>query len=164
VLRSVIQEETTGCGIASVANILGKTYSEMKALANALGIQAEDKSLWSDTQYVRKMLSCVGVETSANEIPFESWNTLPDLASLSIKHHQEDGKKFWHWVVFKRVCGQAFVLDSASYSHLIFERTSMKCSPSGSSRSRMHYQAIKFAPCRRTLVPRAVYGGRYAAK
>lgn len=29
-LNSVIQEETTGCGIASVANILGKTYLEMK--------------------------------------------------------------------------------------------------------------------------------------
>ena len=32
----VIQEETTGCGIASVANILGKTYSEMKAVANSM--------------------------------------------------------------------------------------------------------------------------------
>jgi len=31
----VIQEEATGCGIASVANILGKTYSEMKDIAGA---------------------------------------------------------------------------------------------------------------------------------
>ena len=114
-LKPVIQEETTGCGIASVANILGKTYSEMRDTANAMGIHAEDKSLWSDTHYVRKMLSHAGVETSADEIPFESWSTLPDLALLSIKHHQEDGKTFWHWVVFKRVGGQAIVLDSASY-------------------------------------------------
>lgn len=114
-LKSVIQEETTGCGIASVANILGKTYSEMKATANAMGIYAEDKSLWSDTQYVRKMLCRAGVETSSDEIPFESWSALPDLALLSIKHHQEDGKNFWHWVVFKRVGGENFVLDSASY-------------------------------------------------
>ena len=54
VLEPVVQEETTGCGIASVANILGKTYSEMKAVANAMGIHASDKSLWSDTQYVRR--------------------------------------------------------------------------------------------------------------
>lgn len=114
-LNLVIQEETTGCGIASVANILGKTYSEMKATANAMGIHAEDKSLWSDTQYVRKMLSHAGVETSSEEIPFESWCALPDLALLSIKHHQEEGKNFWHWVVFKRVGGEDFVLDSASY-------------------------------------------------
>lgn len=113
-LKPVIQEEATGCGIASVANILGKTYAEMKAVANAMGIYAEDKSLWSDTQYVRKMLSSAGVETSTDEIPFESWRGLPDLALLSIRHHQEDGKNFWHWVVFKRLKGQEFVLDSAS--------------------------------------------------
>ncbi|MDI5936476.1 hypothetical protein [Halomonas kalidii] len=114
-LKPVIQEETTGCGIASVAIILGKTYAEMKDTANAMGIHAEDESLWSDTQNVREMLSHAGVETSADEIPFESWSTLPDLALLSIKHHQEAGKHFWHWVVFKRVDGQPLVLDSASY-------------------------------------------------
>ena len=114
-LRSVIQEETTGCGIASVANILGKTYPEMKAIANSMGIYADDKSLWSSTRYVREMLLSAGVETSPGEIPFESWDTLPDLALLSIKHHQEAGKNFWHWVVFKRVEGEGYVLDSASY-------------------------------------------------
>ena len=72
-LKPVVQEETTGCGIASVANILGKTYSEMKAIANVMGIHTSDKSLWSDIQYVRRMLSCAGVETSSSEIPFESW-------------------------------------------------------------------------------------------
>ena len=115
VLEPVVQEEATGCGIASVANILGKTYSEMKAVANAMGIHASDKSLWSDTQYVRRMLSSAGVKTSADETPFESWEALPNLALLSIKHHQEEGKDFWHWVVFKRMGGQPFVLDSASY-------------------------------------------------
>ena len=111
----VIQEESTGCGIASVANILGKTYSEMKVIANGMNIHASDESLWSDTQYVRRMLSNAGVKTSKSEVPFESWQALPDLALLSIKHHQEEGKDFWHWVVFKRIDGQPFVLDSASY-------------------------------------------------
>ena len=113
--KPVVQEENTGCGIASVANILDKTYSEMKATASALGIHASDKSLWSDTQYVRRMLSNAGVTTSEDEMPFESWGTLPDLALLSIKHHQEDGINFWHWVVFKRIDSQPFVLDSAAY-------------------------------------------------
>lgn len=127
-LNPVIQEETTGCGIASVANILGKTYSEMKAIAKAMGIYAEDKSLWSDTQYVRKMLSCAGTETSPTEIPFDSWSALPDLALLSINHHQEDGKNFWHWVVFKRADGQDYVLDSARYlpSNIRTDFTEMK--------------------------------------
>lgn len=114
-MKPVIQEESTGCGIASVANILGKSYAEMKATANAMGIYAEDKSLWSDTSYVRRMLASAGVGTSADEQPFSSWDSLPDLALLSIKHHQEEGKNFWHWVVFMRKEGQAVVLDSASY-------------------------------------------------
>lgn len=114
-LKVTIQEEATGCGIAAVANILGKCYSEMKAIANGMGIYASDKSLWSDTQYVRRLLSSSGVTCSDVEIPFESWNALPDLALLSIKYHQEDGKNFWHWVVFRRVDGAPYVLDSASY-------------------------------------------------
>ncbi|THF54305.1 MAG: hypothetical protein E8F57_05945 [Methylophaga nitratireducenticrescens] len=114
-MKPVIQEETTGCGIAAVANILGKTYSEMKSIANAMGIYAEDQSLWSDTQYVRQMLVNGGVETSSDEITFESWEALPDLALLAIKYHQDEGKNFWHWVVFKRENGEAVVLDSASY-------------------------------------------------
>jgi hypothetical protein len=115
VRKPVVQEETTGCGIAAVANILGKTYSEMKAIANAMGIHASDQSLWSDTQYVRHMLSNANVETFKGETPFESWDALPDLALLSINHHQEEGRNFWHWVVFKRIDGRSFVLDSASY-------------------------------------------------
>jgi hypothetical protein len=114
-MESVIQEETTGCGIASVANIMGKTYSEMKQIANKMGIYATDKSLWSDTQYVRRMLAAYGIDTSEKEHLFRSWDSLPDLALLSIKHHQEDGRGFWHWAVFKRVNGQGVVLDSASY-------------------------------------------------
>ncbi|SEI39313.1 hypothetical protein SAMN05421831_101230 [Allopseudospirillum japonicum] len=111
----VIQEEVSGCGIASVANILGKTYAEMKQIANAMGIDAEDQALWSDTHYVREMLASAGVQTSAQEIPFVAWETLPDMALLAIKHHQKEGKNFWHWVVFQRQDGKEFVLDSASY-------------------------------------------------
>ncbi|MGI1670268.1 MAG: hypothetical protein K6L74_08075 [Neptuniibacter sp.] len=114
-IKPVIQEETTGCGIAAVANILGKTYEEMKSIANTMGIYASDESLWSDTLYVRKLLAASGVKSSPEEIPFRSWSELPDLALLAIKHHQENGIYYWHWVVFKRQDGNAVVLDSASY-------------------------------------------------
>ena len=53
-LQPVIQEQTTGCGIASAAVLLGYSYAQMKAIANALGIFAEDESLWSDTRYMRR--------------------------------------------------------------------------------------------------------------
>jgi hypothetical protein len=113
--RCVIQEEVSGCGIAACANILGQTYAEMKATANAMGIHAEDPSLWSDSQYVRRLLAAGGVTAAEGETPFESWEKLPDLALLAIKHHQENGRDFWHWVVFERSDDQMHVLDSASY-------------------------------------------------
>lgn len=114
-MKPVIQEEVTGCGIASVANIVGKTYSEMRAIANSMGISASDESLWSDTQYVREMLSSFGVTTSDKEIPFQSWSELPSLALLSIKYRKESNRSYWHWVLFKRTDSETVVLDSASY-------------------------------------------------
>ncbi|WP_201525955.1 hypothetical protein [Psychrobacter frigidicola] len=61
------------------------------------------------------MLSSAGVEVSNNEISFECWNSLPNLALLAIKHHCDAGINYWHWVVFKRIDGKSIVLDSASY-------------------------------------------------
>lgn len=111
----VIQEEATSCGIAAVANIVGKSYAEVKMLANRLGIFAEDTALWSDTKYVRRLLHYEGVIAADVETPFDTWERLPDTALIAIKHHQYAGRDFWHWAVFQRIKGQAVVLDSASY-------------------------------------------------
>lgn len=111
----VIQEEATGCGIASAANILGLSYAEVQAKANSLGIYATDEALFSDTAYMRRLLDTYGVTTSADETLFTSWNALPDTALLAIKHHYENGKPFWHWVVFNRTPAGGIVLDSAAY-------------------------------------------------
>ena len=112
-LMPIRQEETTGCGIASVANTLGLSYQEVKAQANQLGIFADDTKLFSDTGYVRTLLAQYGIKTHTEETPFSSWQALPDLALLAIKYYEEAGKGFWHWVVFKRLNGQDYVLDSS---------------------------------------------------
>lgn len=112
-LMPIRQEETTGCGIASVANTLGLSYQEVKAQANQLGIFADDTKLFSDTGYVRTLLTQYGIKTHTEETPFSSWQALPDLALLAIKYYEEAGKGFWHWVVFKRLNGQDYVLDSS---------------------------------------------------
>ncbi|MBV1882755.1 MAG: hypothetical protein KUG82_14040 [Pseudomonadales bacterium] len=114
-MNVVIQEENTGCAIASVANIVDLPYANVKDKANSIGIFAEDKGLYSDTGYVRRLLKEYNRETSNKECQFTSWDKLPDLALLSIKYHEEDGVPFWHWVVFKRINGSPVVLDSATY-------------------------------------------------
>jgi hypothetical protein len=111
-MRPVVQLESTGCGIASVAAIAGLSYRRAKSIANSLGIRAEDKTLWSDTAHVRRLLRHVGFAASSREFVFRSWSELPDLALLSIKWHLEQGRAYWHWAVFVREADQAYVLDS----------------------------------------------------
>jgi len=111
-MEPVIQEETTGCGIAASAALAGISYAEARRKANALGIYAEDTALWSETGHVRKLLREFGIPVSPREIPFESWECLPDKALMAIKWRIEQGRPFWHWVVFVREGGQAKVLDS----------------------------------------------------
>jgi hypothetical protein len=111
-MKPVIQLERTGCGIASVAAVVGLSYPKVKSAANSLGIFAHDESLWSETAHVRTLLKHFAVKTGPREIPFRSWESLPDLALLAIKWHLEQGRPYWHWAVFVRENGQACVLDS----------------------------------------------------
>lgn len=110
--KPVIQQETTGCGIASVAAVAGVSYAHAKKLATGLGISAQDERLWSETDYVRRLLDRYGYRASRKTSPFRSWDALPDLALLAIKWHVEKNRPFWHWVVFVREANAASVLDS----------------------------------------------------
>ncbi|MFG6178300.1 hypothetical protein ACGTN6_13720 [Halomonas sp. THAF12] len=111
-MEPVIQEDISGCGIAASAALAGVSYSAARRVANGLGIHAQDKTLWSDTRYVRTLLSAFHITTSPMETPFTSWEALPDKALLAIKWRREGGRPFWHWVVFIRRDGDACVLDS----------------------------------------------------
>ncbi len=111
-MKPVVQQDRTGCGIASVAVIAGVSYGRAKAIAAEEGIFAGDRELWSRTAHVRKLLRRFGVRSDPHQIPFRSWDALPDLALLSIKWHLEKGRPYWHWVVFVRENGRAYVLDS----------------------------------------------------
>jgi len=111
-MKPVIQQEQTGCAIASSAAIAGVSYTKAKQIANSLGITAKDSSLWSSTKPVRSILKKLGITTGASETPFKNWESLPDCALLSIKWHKENGTPYWHWVVFVRKNGKETVLDS----------------------------------------------------
>jgi ABC-type bacteriocin/lantibiotic exporter with double-glycine peptidase domain len=114
-METIIQKDKTGCGVACVAMIAGKTYEEVKLKANSLGIFTEDKKLWSETTYVRKLLKEYQISFSKTEEPFSEWAALPDIALLSIKYRIEHGKPFWHWTVFERKNGNDIVRDPAAY-------------------------------------------------
>ena len=116
-MKPVVQPERTGCGIASVAAIVGLSYPKTKSIANSLGIFAHDENLWSEASHVRKLLSHFGIKTGSREAPFRSWEALPNLAPLAIKWHLKKDRPYWHWVVFVRENGQSYVLDSKKSLH-----------------------------------------------
>ena len=111
-MKPVVQEEKTGCAIACSATIACVSYKEARKIANSIGIYAEDSALWSKTNFIRKLLEEFGIKTGKKEIPFISWESLPNCALLSIKWHLELCKPHWHWVVFVRESGKSYVLDS----------------------------------------------------
>ena len=113
-MKSIIQEEAIGCAIASTAVLAGVSYKKAKKIANALGVFAEDTALWSETDYIRKLLLHFEIGTDKKETPFTDWSNVPDYALLSIKWHLEKEKPFWHWVVFVRENDEQFVFDSST--------------------------------------------------
>ena len=112
-MNPVVQEEKTGCAIASTAVLAGISYKKAKEVANSIGIFAEDKALWSETTYIRQLLSQFNLNADKEETPFTDWDSLPDYALLSINWHLEEGKPFWHWVVFVRKDDGQFIFDSS---------------------------------------------------
>ena len=111
-MKTVIQLERTGCGIASVAALAVVRYREMQRVANRLGISSSDSRLWSETHHVRRLLKEYGIRSASTEVPFTSWEALPELALLAVKWHRERSSSFWHWVVFWRGPYGPVVLDS----------------------------------------------------
>lgn len=111
-MKPVIQQEITGCGIASVATLTGLSYQHVSAAAGRLGIFTDNCALWSDTRPLRMLLEHFGIIADVAEHPFTSWDALPDRALLAVKWHLEQGQPHWHWVVFWRSPDGPVVFDS----------------------------------------------------
>ena len=112
-MKPVLQQEKTGCAIASSAALAGISYKKAKSIANGLGVYADDATLWSETNHIRKILKKLNIKISKTETPFKNWEVLPERALLAIKWHMEKGKPYWHWVVYVRENSNEYVLDSS---------------------------------------------------
>lgn len=114
-MKPVIQQDPTGCGIACVATLARITYKQAKGTATKIGISHDDHKLWSETDYVRKLLAQYKIKISTRQGSFKGWDKLPDCALLAIKWHVEDGASYWHWTVFVRERKESYVLDPAGH-------------------------------------------------
>ncbi len=109
-MSPVVQHDRTGCGVASVAALSGKSYATVRRAAAKLGIAVTDARLWSGTRHIRRLLELFHLP-AGKQATFKSWERLPDCALLAIKWHCERKGPAWHWVVFVRDASGAYVLD-----------------------------------------------------
>jgi len=72
-MKPVLQQEKTGCAIASSAALAGISYKKAKSIANGLGVYADDATLWSETNHIRKILKKLNIKISKTETPFKNW-------------------------------------------------------------------------------------------
>ena len=92
-MKPVVQLERTGCGIASVAALAGVSYAQAKRVANRLGIFADDPKLWSETDYVRRLLKEHGIRSARIEVPFTSWKALARSCADGYQMAQRRGSR-----------------------------------------------------------------------
>jgi ABC-type bacteriocin/lantibiotic exporter with double-glycine peptidase domain len=111
-MSPVVQEETTGCGIAAVAMLAGVTYRRARSIAQELNISVADERLWSSSYDVRQLLAYFDITAEEGHTTFVSWERLPSRALLAIRWHRRGGGAYWHWVVFWRGPQGPVVLDS----------------------------------------------------
>ena len=110
-LKPVIQEDITGCAIATAATLARISYEEAKKSADSLNINIHNPTLWSSTQNMRRLLAELDINVNDKEHPFTTWDALPNRAILAIKWHLEKGIPHWHWVTFVREGENMIVLD-----------------------------------------------------
>jgi hypothetical protein len=112
-MKPVIQQDRTGCAIASVAVLTRQDYRTVRNAATKLGIEVTDSTLWSDTKHVGHLLRHFSLAAGQPET-FTTWDALPDQALLAIKWHEDRNGPAWHWVVFVRHTAGSCVFDSKS--------------------------------------------------
>jgi ABC-type bacteriocin/lantibiotic exporter with double-glycine peptidase domain len=108
-MKRIKQDHPSGCGLACVAMIAGRKYSEIREHAREILDFNNNHDLYTDASHLRKLLSKFKIHTSLKKIPFATWEKLPEKAILGINHNITVNK--WHWVVYTKDHLGAYVLD-----------------------------------------------------
>lgn len=125
-MRKVKQKNRTGCGIASVAMVANKTYSQVKKKMKSLGCFKENRKNMFLTDYpdLKKVLKAYKIKSSKiyNK---KSWNSIRKNAIVAINYNKKRDE--WHWVIYdeKKEC----VIDPRSkknYRNITDKRMKIK--------------------------------------
>lgn len=97
-MRRIKQLDSTGCGIACVAMIAGRTYSQVRKIAVEMGYQRSDLTLYTHAKQLRALLDHFGVRTERARMA-RHWESLSATGIAAVNRRESDGR--WHWVVYQ---------------------------------------------------------------
>lgn len=110
-IARVVQQDRTGCGIACVAAIARAPYSRVRRMAcRHFGWRMEGV-FYTRSHHLIHLLENLGCATGRSRT-VRRWESLPDLAIAAVNPDSENFN--WHWVVFVREGGGAYVIDPRS--------------------------------------------------
>lgn len=96
-MRRIKQLDDTGCGLACVAMITGKTYNQIKQKAIQTNSLAQKGEYFTKPKHLRSLLKEFGISTG-NAHAHKHWESLPSLAIIGINFNSYS----WHWVVYNQ--------------------------------------------------------------
>lgn len=108
-MRRVVQQDSTGCGIACVAMLAGKTYVQVRKLALEILSLEEGDPFYTGTKDLVSLGERYNLKIGVRRRKFKAFEALPDKAILAINYKQNTDT--WHWVVFHRTAKEPYVLD-----------------------------------------------------
>jgi len=107
-MNRIIQEDNTGCGLACVAMVTGKSYQEIKLLAIHLNICNEKGPYYTRAKDICSLLKYYRIGFSKVR-HVKNWSSINDNSIVAINYDEK--LDTWHWVVYINGYINGYVLD-----------------------------------------------------
>lgn len=108
-IKRVIQQDSTGCGIACIAMVAGISYSEAKRITlNNRILKKSVKNFYTTTKDLVNILNSIGIESSKGR-KVRYWSSINTISIVGINYLETTNT--WHWVVFIPNEDNGYVLD-----------------------------------------------------
>ncbi|NML29020.1 cysteine peptidase family C39 domain-containing protein [Zoogloea dura] len=112
-MKRVIQEDSTGCGLACIAMIVGTRYKTIKKQAHELlhDWPSRSRSFYTEAAHLKTLLKAHSIEYG-NYRRTDNWPQIKVELAIAAINLRKNGN--WHWVVFKQQNNDAYILDPRS--------------------------------------------------
>lgn len=107
-IKRILQEDATGCGLACIAMIVGKTYAEVKKIALDNEILEEKRTFYTKDKHLISLLDYFNFKAK-KERKVSQWPLVQTLSIVAINYKKNNDS--WHWVVYVPDENQGYVLD-----------------------------------------------------